>query len=257
MKKTPTFIILCLLCIVLNAQNDNILVEYKATKGRIVNNETLIAYGGAALYLTDSLLIERDNMPITNEDEYNNHITISQKRIQLDATAYYLKPGDNTIFFTQQHMDAPGMVKDVLPHYQWDLSHNETKTIGDFVCRKATTEFRGSQIVAWYTETINIPFGPWKFKDLPGLILELYNINSPTTHSWTAVKIKYPYKNTVDYNFDSDTPLIDYQTVVFEREKKIKEQIRRMQSRVPAGVMATETKINRTGIEKTYEWENR
>lgn len=257
MRKIPTFIILCLLSIVLNAQNDNIFVEYRAIKGHIVNSESLLANGGAALYLTDSLLIERENIPITNEDEYNNHITISQKRIQLDATAYYLKPGENTIFFTQQHMETSGIVKDALPHYQWDVSHKEVKTIGDFVCKKATTEFRGSQIVAWYTETINIPFGPWKFKGLPGLILELHNINSPTTHSWTAVKIKYPYKNTVDYDFDQNIPLIDYQTVVVEREKKIKEQIKRMKSRVPAGVIATETKINRTGIEKTYEWENR
>jgi GLPGLI family protein len=238
------------------SQNNQILVEYEAIKGNIINKEALIATKEKAFYLTDSLLIENENNAnITEIDEYNNEITISQKRIKLDATKYFIKRNDNIIYFTQIFRDKPSLVKDSLPNFDWDLKSSETKIIGNFLCKKATTDFRGSQIVAWYSEELNIPFGPWKFKDLPGLILELYNVNDTSIHHWIAKKIIYPYKIETQFTSDNKFPTVEFATVVEDMEDQIKEQMKRMQSRVPQGVTVTETKLNRTGIEKKYEWE--
>lgn len=56
---------------------------------------------------------------------------------------------------------------------------NETKKIENYTCYKATLDLfvertsQVSQIIAWYTLDIPIPYGPAGFGGLPGLILEL------------------------------------------------------------------------------------
>ena len=63
---------------------------------------------------------------------------------------------------------------------KWSLS-KETKTIGDYLCHKATTVYRvenssgvfNHKVTAWYTPKIPINIGPKGYHGLPGLILEL------------------------------------------------------------------------------------
>lgn len=257
MRKFQILIIFLQIGFISFAQNNQILVEFEAIKGNITNKETLIATKEKALYITDSLLIENENNAnITEIDEYNNKITIAEKRIKLDATKYYINRNENIIYFTQVFRDKNSLVKDSLPDYEWDLKSLETKKIGDFLCKKATTDFRGSQIVAWYSEELNVPFGPWKFQGLPGLILELYNVNDTSIHHWSATKIIYPYKKETQYSKNNKLQIIQFVCVIADMESQIREQMKRMQSRVPQGVTVSETKLNRTSIEKKYEWEN-
>lgn len=68
--------------------------------------------------------------------------------------------------------------------WQWNLE-KESKKIGQYVCYKATTNYkvRNSKgeflknVVAWYAPELNYPFGPKGFHGLPGLIIELYDSN--------------------------------------------------------------------------------
>ncbi|SDE32810.1 GLPGLI family protein [Riemerella columbipharyngis] len=57
---------------------------------------------------------------------------------------------------------------------KWSIL-NEYKTIDSMRCQKATTHYRGRDYVAYFTESIPIPEGPYKFKNLPGLVLEVYS----------------------------------------------------------------------------------
>lgn len=57
---------------------------------------------------------------------------------------------------------------------QWVLT-DETRDILGYQCRKATCDFRGRRYEAWYTEDVPIPGGPYYFRGLPGLIVELYD----------------------------------------------------------------------------------
>jgi len=70
---------------------------------------------------------------------------------------------------------------------EWNISEQEQKEIGGFVCKKATTTFRGVDYIAWFTEEIPLPYGPWKFRGLNGLILEVYDKNF--NYKIVAVKI--------------------------------------------------------------------
>jgi GLPGLI family protein len=67
------------------------------------------------------------------------------------------------------------------PYQDWKL-HNETKTIGDYTCFKATsfttvTNPEGKvfkfDFTAWYTPELPYKFGPVGYGNLPGLIIEL------------------------------------------------------------------------------------
>jgi hypothetical protein len=57
----------------------------------------------------------------------------------------------------------------------WSIK-NETKTILGHTVQKATTQFRGRDYVVWFTSDIPLSNGPWKFGGLPGLILEVYDV---------------------------------------------------------------------------------
>ena len=54
----------------------------------------------------------------------------------------------------------------------WKLS-NETKKVGEYQLQKATTHFGGRHWIAWFNKELNINEGPYKFRDLPGLIFEI------------------------------------------------------------------------------------
>lgn len=63
-----------------------------------------------------------------------------------------------------------------IPHFQWKIL-DDKKKIWEFQCQKATCTFRGRQYEAWFTTDLPINNGPWKFQGLPGLILEIYDVN--------------------------------------------------------------------------------
>ncbi len=65
--------------------------------------------------------------------------------------------------------------KEDLPNFNWVIS-TEQKKIWDYTCQKATCYFRGRTYEAWFTTEIPVNDGPWKFHGLPGLILEIYDI---------------------------------------------------------------------------------
>jgi len=57
---------------------------------------------------------------------------------------------------------------------KWEIIEN-TMQINGYLCQKATTTFAGRNYVAWFSNTIPINDGPYKFKGLPGLIIKIYD----------------------------------------------------------------------------------
>ena len=61
---------------------------------------------------------------------------------------------------------------EAVPKQEWKLT-NETQTIIEYKCQKATCRFRGRDFIAWFAPSIPVKRGPWKFGGLPGLILKV------------------------------------------------------------------------------------
>ncbi|WP_417430310.1 GLPGLI family protein [Halpernia sp.] len=71
--------------------------------------------------------------------------------------------------------------------FKWKLI-NETKNILGYKCSKAKTNFGGRIWIAWYSTELPFNNGPYKFKGLPGLIMEIEDKNN--FFKYTVVGIK-------------------------------------------------------------------
>lgn len=89
-------------------------------------------------------------------------------------------------------------VKEKRPNINWKFE-KETKKIGKYTCQKVTAPFRGREYTVWYTTEIPIPYGPWKFNGLPGLVLEAYD--SEYKIYFYFKNIEYPLKKPIKIDF--------------------------------------------------------
>lgn len=64
-----------------------------------------------------------------------------------------------------------------LNQFSWEILP-ENKLIKGYQAQKATTTFSGRNYIAWFTSEIPISEGPYKFNGLPGLILEISDIQN-------------------------------------------------------------------------------
>lgn len=78
-----------------------------------------------------------------------------------------------------------------VPDFKWKLAAGDTLILDKF-CKKATCSYAGRNYVAWYTEEVNLPYGPYIFGGLPGLIMYLHD----TKYNWvfTCNGIEKPTK---------------------------------------------------------------
>lgn len=94
--------------------------------------------------------------------------------------------------------------------FDWTLVKEE-KEVAGLSCQKATTSFRGREYTVWYTTSIPISVGPWKFNGLPGLIVSV-------TDNKNDVHIRL-----VDLNLSASIPDLSnpFQNTTITREKFI------------------------------------
>lgn len=88
---------------------------------------------------------------------------------------------------------------DSVPSLEWNYSDEETDSIIGYDCRKANVEFAGRNYTAWYTPEIPLPFGPYKFGGLPGLILKLEDAERQFV--WEAVGFERDNAPIMEYTY--------------------------------------------------------
>jgi GLPGLI family protein len=107
-----------------------------------------------------------------------------------------------------------------IPEQTWQL-HDDTTTIKEHLCQKATCEFRGRHYIAWFTSDIPINQGPWKFNGLPGLIMRIYDSDYLFMFECIGIEIydkDYPVKiyNYKDYKKTERKNLLKFQKKIHE-----------------------------------------
>lgn len=70
---------------------------------------------------------------------------------------------------------------------QWKID-GETKMIESYLCKKAIGKYRNRNYVAWFAESVPIPDGPYVFKGLPGLVMEVYDTGNFIFFSMVSFK---------------------------------------------------------------------
>lgn len=84
------------------------------------------------------------------------------------------------------------------PVIKWQLEKGDT-LIGDVPCKKARCTFSGRNYIAWYAESISMPYGPYVFGGLPGLILELHDENMNWIFTYCGMEEAKSYKEMYLY----------------------------------------------------------
>lgn len=140
----------------------------------------------------------------------------------------------------------------------WKIKE-DTLTIGKFKCKKAIGDFRGRTYIAWFTEEIPLPYGPFKLYGLPGLILQAEDTEK--MFSAYMKSIEYP----TSQEFEVDEPIEkDKKTIIeyaYVRDHFADLLMEKLNSKLPRGILFHKNPDNydpkRTYIiEKKFEWEN-
>ena len=91
--------------------------------------------------------------------------------------------------------------EEFLPALTWNFVPDSSTTILGYDCQEATTEYAGRNYKAWFTIELPLPYGPYKFGGLPGLILRIqdaegqYNWECSGFEKYTEPIMSYEYDN--------------------------------------------------------------
>lgn len=143
--------------------------------------------GQTVLMISDKYLLFKDYYQI-KEDSINDYLAtdkktarderandefdIAAKKCTFDiATLTDLSERHTTvqmgnIFKFQYDMTTPEM--------DWKIE-NKDSVINGIKCKKASCHYAGRTYTAWYAEEYPMPYGPYLFGGLPGLIIQLYD----------------------------------------------------------------------------------
>ncbi len=83
----------------------------------------------------------------------------------------------------------------------------EKSEIAGYEVQKATTSFLGRKWIAWFTNDIPIQDGPYKFKDLPGLILKVSDEKGDHIFNFSGSKKLNSMPTETDNNNDNEREL--------------------------------------------------
>jgi GLPGLI family protein len=209
-------------------------IEYKQSThfSRDFSRDFLLTFNNNhSLYQEVNINIEKEKIKTTYTGE-GKQIDLDMVRNNLTPEFYY--NDRQSFFFLEVWFDIELLVKEDSLNLNWRLK-DEIKKIGNFNCQKATTEFRGREYIAWFTKDVLVPFGPWKFQGLPGLIIEIYDTNRVFHIIAKKVKIEknIDYKLKIDKSkFESSMNIIQF----LKRKKElIIEDFAKLNSKLPKG----------------------
>jgi GLPGLI family protein len=139
----------------------------------------------------------------------------------------------------------------------WEIK-KETRQIGKFICKKAIGNFRGRTYIAWFTEEIPLPYGPFKLYGLPGLIIE-----AEDTEKLFSVKMKsieYPTNQEFEINEPVEKESKTLKEFVYILDHMENIFLEKLNSKAPKGISFSKNPDKKDTkrtykTEKVFEWE--
>ena len=93
-----------------------------------------------------------------------------------------------------------------LPKIEWKLE-NEEKKIKGIRCLKATCRFGGRDWTAWYAPEYAMPYGPYLFNGLPGLIMQVVDKKKNFAFKFKGIEKnssgRYIYMNKIENEIET------------------------------------------------------
>lgn len=190
MNRIITSVIMCFVAIAAMSQTADIEVSYnmrsffangeeKNTKYHLLANPTFSKFYNPQSEEIDSLTSTPEGLAnFKKTQETALKAMIGQGQITVDklphkkVTDYVIKSAqDSTITVYDMLMDEHVYYTEPFSEMIWEIG-DSTKNVLGYECIQAITDYHGREWIVWFTPDIPIQDGPWKFKGLPGLILE-------------------------------------------------------------------------------------
>jgi len=236
MKKIITFILTSIVINTNYAQELTICGEIEYVQSTHFSRDfsrdfTLKFNNSNSIYKETNITNKKEEIEQTNKDE-GQQLSREIPRNNLNPEFFY--NDRNSFYFMEVWFDKELLVKEDSLTWKWNLK-DEVKKIGKFNCQKATIEFRGREYTAWFTEEIPVPFGPWKFQGLSGLILEVYD-NDNIFHI-VAKNLKIEKQTVCNIKVDKSKfeSALTIKQYLKKKVELIKEDFAKLSSRLPKG----------------------
>ncbi|PIE50145.1 MAG: hypothetical protein CSA38_04960 [Flavobacteriales bacterium] len=145
----------------------------KASKDRKKTIDLLTIKGNQSTFQNQNVLM-RDSLFIKAFSEHRDLMQKEQKSIYKKIpNAYKVIKKDNEKLILNEYIgNLGGFYYEEKMNLNWAIL-NETQKIENILCQKATTQYGGRQWTAWFSNEIPINNGPYKFGNLPGLIIKM------------------------------------------------------------------------------------
>jgi GLPGLI family protein len=138
----------------------------------------------------------------------------------------------DTLILRQFVMKKAYIIKDTLPKFDW-IIRQESKKINNILCQKADLQYKGRKYEAWFTLSVPISDGPWKFHGLPGLILEICDESKEVKFLFDNIEISSEFStNPPPFKGEKVNNQQELQKIIEDEDKKIIEKI---ESSMPKG----------------------
>ncbi len=122
---------------------------------------------------TQSEQVIRETMLLHHQmDTHQSWFRTHQIKDFDDFNVFIHKDFSNEIFWQYQPIVYKIYKTTYSQEFQWNID-NEHQNILGYKATKATTTFGGRSWTAWFTQELPLSDGPYKFRGLPGLILEI------------------------------------------------------------------------------------
>ena len=195
--------------------------QIDSTNSESIQNETMVLFIGDKIsrfssegqYIADSIKEAYKDRERTQQS-FNE----MRSKMPMSALNFYVFKRQNSaqVSFTEKIVkDNYRYIQDI-DDLNWEILP-ETKEVAGFVAQKAKASFSGRDYTAWFTTEIPISEGPYKFRGLPGLILEISDNNDYYTFKLNGFK---ELNDEISIEFDPE----DYLEVSRERFLQIKQE---------------------------------
>ncbi|MDE5877817.1 MAG: GLPGLI family protein [Muribaculaceae bacterium] len=194
MNRSISFVFVSAVTIIGLAQNKaDIIVSYNCNtpdkQGKAVTTKmSLLASATEAKYFNDlSLWVDSLKSTPDGKAQYMEILKNTCMTVEPDgSTSWDLRkgptkktyiyvftaPAEETLTVYGKYGEDLGYYTEPIAEIEWDINEDSTATVLGYECLMAESDYHGRHWKTWFTPEIPMPFGPWKLRGLPGLILK-------------------------------------------------------------------------------------
>lgn len=158
-----------------------------------IGNQFVKDYSGIIFYF-DSLKTVNDKKglpspsiphPVFNYEMFNDF------KLGVSKLKYLMDLNGGAICYTAQ-----------LPKLNWAFVSDSTNVVLDYTCNLARTHFAGRDYNVWYAVDVPLPYGPYKFYGLPGLIMKVEE--STGLYIWEITSMQNAVQPIYEYTYEAE-----------------------------------------------------